>query len=106
MTLLSNRKGCSPPTARRQTNDWRQSPALIPDPCPLPSSLPKNLDQHPLRSPPIELPIKNLLPRAEVELAATDRHHDLATHNLPFVVRIGVVLARAIVLIPLRRRIE
>ena len=55
---------------------------------------------------PVELAVEDLLPRAEVELALGDRHHDLAAHDLPLVVGVGVVLARAVVVVALRRRIE
>lgn len=50
-------------------------------------------------TPPVKLAVKNLLPRAEVELAVRDRHHYLAAHDLALQMRIRVVFAGAIVLI-------
>jgi len=47
----------------------------------------------------VELPVKDLLSGAQVELAVGDGHDDLAAHDLPLHVRVGVVLARVIVAI-------
>src|SRR5579862_7174909 len=69
-------------------------------------SLPNHLNHHPLRSPPVELPIKNLFPRTEIEPPGGDCYDDLATHDLPLHVGVGVVLAGAVVAIALRRRME
>jgi hypothetical protein len=63
--------------------------------------VPDHLDQHPLRAPAVELAVENLLPRAEVELAVGDRHDHLAAHDLPLVVGVAVVLARAVVVVAL-----
>src|SRR5262249_36047685 len=65
-----------------------------------------HLDQHPLGPPPVELAVEDLLPGPEVELPLRDRHHDLAPHDLPLHVGIGVVLAGAVVLVAGRRGIE
>jgi hypothetical protein len=59
--------------------------------------LPNHLDQYPLSSPPIELAVEDLLPRAEVEAAVRDRYYDLAAHDLAFQVRVGVVFSRSVV---------
>src|SRR4051794_32238768 len=67
-----------------------------------PRSLPNDLDQHPLRASPVEFPIKNLLPRPKIKLAAGNGHDDLSAHDLPLVMGVRVIFARAIVLIPLR----
>ena len=47
-----------------------------------------------------------MLPRPQVELAVGDRHDHLAAHDLPLVVGVGIVFAGAVVVVPLRRRIE
>ena len=56
-----------------------------------------DLHQHSFAPAPIEFAIKNLLPGAKVQFALRYRHHHLAPHDLPFQVRIGIVLTRAIV---------
>jgi len=68
------------------------------------ASLADDLDQHPLAPPPVELSVEDPLPRAEVELAARDRHHHLAPHHLALEVGVPVVLPRPVVEI-LRDRI-
>jgi len=60
--------------------------------------LPDDLHQHPFLPFSIELTIENLLPGTEVELAVRDRDDDLAAHDRPLEVRIGVVFA-AVVLV-------
>src|SRR5258705_1622644 len=69
-------------------------------------SFPDDLDQHALLAAAVELAVEDLLPRAEVELAAGDRHDRLAPHDLALVVRVGVVLARPVVMVALRAGIE
>jgi hypothetical protein len=54
----------------------------------------------------VELPVKDLLPPPKVELPFGDGHDDLAAHDLPLQVGVGVVLAGAVVLVALRRRVE
>jgi len=56
-----------------------------------------DLDQHALAAPSIELAIKNLLPRAEVEFTRRYRDHNLPPHNLAFQMRIGIILAGSVV---------
>ena len=46
------------------------------------ASLADDLDQYPLSPTPVELAVEDLLPRAEVELAARDRHHHLTADHL------------------------
>src|ERR1035441_4803713 len=65
---------------------------------------PNDLDQSTFLAPAIELAIKNLLPRSEVELAVRNRDHHLPPHHLPLQMSIGIVLARAIMQV-LRRRL-
>src|SRR5436190_21518137 len=71
-----------------------------------PESFADDLDQHPLGPPAVEFAVKNLLPRAEVELAARDRDDNFAAHDLALVMSVGVIFAGAVVLIPLRRWVE
>jgi hypothetical protein len=52
-----------------------------------------------LRRPSVELAIKNLLPRTEVEFTRRDRDHNLPPHNLAFHMGIGIVLAGSVVTI-------
>ena len=73
--------------------------------CCSPVLLPNDLDQHPLAPAAVELAVEDLLPRAEVELALGDGHDDLAAHDLPLQVGVGVVLAGAVVVVVLRRRV-
>jgi hypothetical protein len=47
-----------------------------------------------------------LLPGAEVELAGSDRDADLATHDLPLEMGVGVVFASAVVILSLGRGVE
>jgi hypothetical protein len=69
-------------------------------------SLADDLDEDPLRPVAVELAVEDLLPGAEVELALGDGDDDLAAHDLAFEVGVGVVLAGAVVGVPLRRRVE
>src|ERR1700730_16367597 len=55
-----------------------------------------DLDQDALTAPSVELAIKNLLPRTEVEFTCRDRDHNLPPHNLAFHVGIGIVLAGSV----------
>jgi len=67
---------------------------------------PNDLDEHPLGAVAVELTVEDLLPRAKVEPASGDGHHHLTAHQLPLHVSIGIVLARAIVIIDLWTGIE
>ena len=60
------------------------------------SSLPNHLHQHSLASPPVELPVEDLLPRPKVQLTIGHCHHDLAAHDLPLDVHIGIVFPRIV----------
>src|SRR5215467_27854 len=70
------------------------------------NSLPNHLHQHALRPLPIELAVEDLLPWAEIEFAIRYGDDDFPAHDLALVMRVGIVLARAIVRVPLRRRVE
>ena len=65
-----------------------------------------HLDQHTLGPAPVEFAVKDLLPRAEIEFPVRDRDDDLAAHDLAFVVGVGVILAGAVMVISLGRRVE
>jgi len=62
-------------------------------------SLADDLDEHALSSAPVELAVKDLFPRPEVQLALRDRHNHFPAQDLPLQMRVGIVLARAIVMI-------
>jgi hypothetical protein len=57
------------------------------------------LTQHSFAAPTIELARENLFPRSEVELATRDGDDDFATHYLTLHMRVGVVLAGAVVVV-------
>ena len=84
-------------TPRRLIDIYHRQPRLSP----IEMLLPDDLDQHPLGSAPVELAVEDLLPRAEIQLPFGDRHHDLAAHDLALVVGVGVILAGAVMVIPL-----
>ena len=48
--------------------------------------------QDPFSSFPIEFPIENLLPGAQIQFPVGDSHHSLPAHDLAFEMRIGIVL--------------
>jgi|SRR5215831_17873031 len=52
-----------------------------------------DLDEYPLLPASIELTIENLFPWSEIQFAVGYRHQDLASHDLPFDVSVGIVLA-------------
>src|SRR5216684_5364799 len=104
------RGGCRPPRRGSPPTSWSASscsgsPGGIAS-RDLRPSLPQHLDQHALVAAAVEFAVEDLLPRAEVELAARDRDHHLAAHDLPLVMRVPVVLAGAVVVVPLRAGIE
>ena len=68
--------------------------------------LAEDLDEHAFRAAAVELAVEDLLPRAEIELPAGNRHDDFPAHDLPLVVRVGVVFAGAVVTVALGRRVE
>ena len=61
--------------------------------------LPDDLDQHPLPPPAVKLTVEDLLPGTEVQAPVGHRDDDLAAHDLPLQVRVGVILARPVVLV-------
>ncbi len=62
--------------------------------------------QHPLPPPPVKLAVKDPLPRAKVEAAVRHSNDDLAAHNLPFQMRVRVILAGAVVPVLVDRRVR
>jgi len=54
--------------------------------------LSNNFYQDPFLSSPVKLPVKNLLPGAEVEFSPSDGHHHLPAHDLAFQVGVAVIL--------------
>src|SRR5262245_30329372 len=74
------------------------------DPPPTPAFLVTNpLHEHTFPTASVEFAVKDLLPRVEVEFAPGDGDDNLASHDLAFEIRIGVVFAGAIVMIERRR---
>src|SRR5262245_56439415 len=86
------------PTLRRPRRPHRRNPPMS-GPFSYRSrvSLAEDLDQDSLRPAAVELAVEDLLPGAEVELAVGDGDDDLAAHDLPLHVGVGVVLAGAVV---------
>src|SRR5574337_1769567 len=60
-----------------------------------------DLHENPLTTTPVELAIKNLLPRTEVEFAFGERDDDFTPHHLSLQMSITVVLA--CVVMPIHR---
>ncbi len=61
------------------------------------SLLSDDFDEDTLAPAPVKLSVENLFPRAEVRFAFGDGNNYFAPHDLPFHVRIGVILAGAVV---------
>src|SRR5262249_18301451 len=61
--------------------------------------LSNHLDQHPLAPPAVELTIKNLFPRTEIQAALGDPPDHFGTHYLPLDVSIAIALASLVVAI-------
>ena len=55
-----------------------------------------DFDQNALPATAVELPVKDLFPRAKIQPAIGDGHHHLAAHDLALQMRIAVVFARAV----------
>src|SRR5881394_715068 len=64
--------------------------------------LPQDLDDHPLLALAIPFPVENPLPGAKIELPLGDGHDHLVTHRQAPEMGRRVVLARFVVLVPLR----
>ncbi len=63
----------------------------------MPCLFPNDLHQHPLPSPPIELPVEDLLPRPEVQPPFGHGDYDFSSHDLPLDMRVGVVFPGVVV---------
>jgi len=64
------------------------------------------LDEEALGATTVELPIEDLLPGTEVELAVGDGYHDLSTHHLPLVVSVPIIFSRSVVMVALGTSVE
>src|SRR5262245_1024256 len=99
------RPRCSP-SARERTRATTSATSTTRTTAPATAtSLSDHLDEDALRAPAVELAVEDLLPRTEVELAVRHRDDDLAAHDLALVVGVAVVLARAVVMVALGRRV-
>jgi len=58
-----------------------------------------DFDQDPFAAPAVEFAVVNLFPRPEIQRAFGDGHDHFAAHDLAFDVRVGVVLARPVVMV-------
>lgn len=58
--------------------------------------LPDDLDQNAFPAKSIELAVKDLLPRSEVESPTGDGHHHLSTHDRALEVRVGIILSAVV----------
>jgi len=66
---------------------------------PNPASFSNDLHQNPLPPLPVKLAVEDLLPRSKVQLPLGDGDDDLAAHDLPLYVGVGVVLTGAVVVV-------
>ena len=69
-------------------------------------SFTNNLNQYALWPTAIKFAVEDLFPGTEIEFTVGDGDHDFPSHDLPFVVSVGVVFACAIMFVFLRRWIE
>src|SRR4029453_6782392 len=91
--------GCFAPLRHPSLSPYLETGIRLPDF----RSFSNDLYQHSLASPAIELTVKDLLPRTEIQFTVADRHHHFASHYLPFYMRICVVFSGIIVAILLDR---
>jgi len=68
--------------------------------------LPNNLHQNSLPPSSIKFIVEDVLPWSKVQFTVCDGNNNFSSHDLAFVVCICIVFARAIVVIPLGRRIK
>src|SRR6516225_8780240 len=76
-----------------------QPPSNLRPPTPTSDSDAHHLDDDALPALTVELRVEHLLPGTEIERAAGDRQHHLMTHDRPFEMRVGVVLAGLVMVI-------
>jgi hypothetical protein len=62
--------------------------------------IPNDLDKHSFPAAAVELTVEDLLPGAKIQAPLGHCNHHLAPHDLPLYVRVRIVLARAVVLVP------
>lgn len=60
-----------------------------------------DFNQHPFGPATVEFPVEDLFPGSKVELSFGDGDHDFAPHDLPFMVRVGIIFARPVMMISL-----
>ncbi len=72
----------------------------------MPCLLPNDLHQHPLPSPPIELPIEDPLPRPEVQSPFRHCDYDFAPLDLSFDVRVGIIFPGVVVPVLVQRLVR
>ena len=65
-----------------------------------------DFDQDPLLTTAVELAVEYLLPRSEVQFPCGHCDDDLAFHNLPFQMRIAIILAAEVVTISAGRLVR
>ena len=64
------------------------------------------LDQHALPPSPVEFPVENLFPRAEIQFALSDCDDNFTAHDLTLEVGVGIVFAGSVVAIAGGRRMR
>lgn len=69
------------------------------------TSLADDFDEDSFAAAAVEFVVEDVFPGAEMQFAVGDGDHDLASHDLSFVVRVGVVFPGSIVEVAARRGI-
>ena len=64
---------------------------------------PDNLHQHSFPAAPVKLPVEDLLPGAEIQLAVGHGHHHFPAHDLALHVGVGIVLPDIVAVLGHRR---
>ena len=70
------------------------------------ASFPDDFYKNPLPAKAVKFPVKDLLPRSEVELPSGDRHNDLPAHDRALEVGVGIVLASVVGVLGVRCPLE
>ena len=63
-----------------------------------------DFDEYALATPAVEFSVENLFPGTEIETGIRNGNDNFSAHDLPFQMRVGIILAGPVVLI-LRRRL-
>lgn len=90
----TSRAGIGPEGANlfQEVTPAEDIPIKIP-PLEAPALFSNDFYKNPLPAEAVKFPVKDLLPRAEVEGALGDRHNNLPAHNRTLEVGVGIVLA-------------